>query len=94
MADSPNKNTNSAVRVSVYSEGTLIKPALFGLISVYIYKGVNRIGKASMEFKAGDMPKGEVPESEADTFAPGKKIRIEAGYGDDESPVFEGLVIK
>jgi hypothetical protein len=93
MSDSPNKNTDNTVRVSIYSEGTQVKPTSFGLISTSIYKGVNRIGKALLEFSAGDMPKGEVPESDADTFAPGKKIRIEAGYGGDESPVFEGLVV-
>jgi Rhs element Vgr protein len=39
------------------------------------------------------MTRNDVPESDADTFAPGKKIRIEAGYGNDENPIFEGMVI-
>ncbi len=91
--DSPHKNTSGALRISVFSEGEPVKTALFGLISVYVYKGVNRIGKAKLVFAAGDMPKGEVPESDDDSFAPGKKIRIEAGYGEDEQPIFEGAVI-
>ncbi len=91
--DSPDKNTSGALRISVFSEGNPVKAALFGLISVYIDKGVNRIGKAKLVFTAGDMPKGEVPESDDSSFAPGKKIRIEAGYGEDEQPVFEGIVI-
>jgi Rhs element Vgr protein len=93
MSVSPNKNSDGVVRVSVFSEGNAVKSTFFGLSSVYIYKGVNRIGKALLVFSAGDMAKGEIPESDADTFAPGKKIRIEAGYGDDESPLFEGLVV-
>lgn len=92
MANSPNKNTDGALRVSIFSDGNPINPAVFGLISVYVFKGVNRIGKATLKLAAGDIPKGEVPESDSDTFAPGKKIRIEAGYAGDESPIFEGLV--
>jgi Rhs element Vgr protein len=92
MADSPNKNTDGAVRISIFSDGNPVKTAVFGLISVYIFKGVNRIGKATLKFAAGDMPKGEVPESDGETFAPGRKIRVEAGYAGDESPVFEGVV--
>jgi Rhs element Vgr protein len=93
MAVSPNKNTNGVVRVSVFSNGNPIKTTLFGLVSAYIYKGVNRIGKAILVFSAGDMAKNDVPESDTDTFAPGKRIRLEAGYGDDENPIFEGLVV-
>lgn len=62
------------------------------MISLSVYRAVNRIGKALLVLDAGDMPKAEVPESDDETFAPGKKIRIEAGYGDTESPVFEGFV--
>lgn len=90
--ESPNKQAVGPVRISIFSEGNAIK-SLFGLVSAHVYKGVNRIGRATLEFAAGDMPAGENPESDDDTFAPGKVIRIEAGYGDWESPIFEGLVI-
>jgi Rhs element Vgr protein len=93
MPITPNKSTDGVVRVSIFSEGNPIKTAVFGLISAQVYKGVNRIGKATLVFSAGDMPKGEVPESDEETFAPGKKIRIEAGYGNDENPIFEGMVV-
>ncbi|MDR0941065.1 MAG: type VI secretion system tip protein VgrG, partial [Bacteroidales bacterium] len=93
MADSPIKNSDGALRISVYSEGTVISSTLFGLISIYIYKGVNRIGKAKLIFSAGDMPTSEVPESDNDSFALGKSIRIEAGYGSEENSIFEGIVV-
>ncbi|MDR1679402.1 MAG: type VI secretion system tip protein VgrG [Prevotellaceae bacterium] len=91
--ESPIKNTSSIVRISVFSESNPIKESMFGLISVHVYKAVNQTGKAKLVFAAGDMPKGEVPESDNDAFAPGKKIRIEAGYGDDEQPIFEGIAV-
>ena len=92
MADSPNKNADGVIRVSIYSEGNPITTTVFGLISLSIYKEVNRIGRATLTFDAGNMPEGEIPESDDDSFAPGKKIRIEAGYEDNENPVFEGIV--
>ncbi|MDR3061994.1 MAG: type VI secretion system tip protein VgrG [Dysgonamonadaceae bacterium] len=93
MADSPNKNSEGPVRISVFSDGNPLKTSLFGLISLIIYKEVNRIGRATLVFDSGNMPKGEVSESDDNALAPGKKIRIEAGYGENENPIFEGNVI-
>ncbi|MCC8096169.1 MAG: hypothetical protein LIP05_12915, partial [Tannerellaceae bacterium] len=42
---------------------------------------------------AGNMPENEIPESDDQSFAPGKKIRVEAGYENDENSIFEGMVI-
>lgn len=93
MADSPTKNSDGVVRVSVFSEGNPVKTTLFALISLLVRKEVNRIGKATLIFDAGNMPEGEIPESDDDSFAPGKKIRVEAGYEDNENPIFEGIVV-
>ena len=93
MADSPNKNSDDVVRVSVFSNEKAINVGLFRLISVGVFKGVNRTGRATLVFEAGNMPGSAVPESDDEAFAPGKSIRIEAGYGDEESPIFEGLVV-
>ncbi|WP_430406310.1 type VI secretion system tip protein VgrG [Fluviicola sp.] len=54
---------------------------------------MNRIGRATLVFEAGNMPMKEIPESDDDTFAPGKNIRVEAGYQSNERIVFEGIVI-
>lgn len=93
MPDSVNKNADGVVRISVFSDGNPISDSIFGLIYVYIYKSVNKIGKATLIFEAGDISNENIPESEDDTFAVGKKIRIEAGYEEDENPVFEGIII-
>ncbi len=92
MSDSPNKEKGSLVRCSVYSKGTAVG-ATFGFISAHVEKAVNRIGRAVLLYRAGDMPSASVPESDNDTFAIGTAIRIEAGYGDEESPLFDGIVI-
>lgn len=93
MAERPTNHSDGVVRTTIYSDGSPVNTTLFALISLYIRKEVNRIGRATLVFDAGNMPEGEVPESDDDSFAPGKKILINAGYEDNENPVFEGIVI-
>lgn len=89
--DSTWKNTEGPLRIAIYSNG---QPAAdtFRVVSLSVVKAVNRIGKALLVFEAGDMPRGEIPESDDETFAPGRCIRVCAGYGDREESLFEGIV--
>ncbi len=82
----------ASVRCSIYSDGKAVG-ATFRMVSAQIEKAVGHVDRAEICFEAGDMPSASVPESDDDTFKIGAKIRIEAGYGDDESPLFEGVVI-
>lgn len=92
MSVSPEKNTEGLVTFSIYSDESKISDS-FEAVSIWVRKEVNRIGRATLIFEAGDMPNKEVPESDDDSFAPGKKIRIEAGYQSNERVIFEGVVI-
>lgn len=92
MSVSPEKNTEGLVTFSIYSDESKINDS-FEAVSIWVRKEVNRIGRATLIFEAGDMPNKEVPESDDDSFAPGKKIRIEAGYQSNERIIFEGVVI-
>lgn len=92
MSVSPEKNSEGLVTYSIYSEGNRINDS-FEVVSILIHKEVNRIGRATLVFEAGNMPMKEIPESDAETFAPGKNIRVEAGYQSNERIVFDGIVI-
>ena len=92
MARSVAANAGGAIRYTVMSDGTALS-ALFQLVSFTVRKEVNRIGKALLVFRAGDMPNSTIPESEDAMFVPGKSISIAAGYGDDEDVLFEGIVV-
>ena len=92
MSVSPEKNSEGLVTYSIYSDGDRINDS-FEAISILIHKEVNRIGRATLVFEAGDMPMKEIPESDDETFAPGKNIRVEAGYQSNERIVFDGIVI-
>lgn len=91
MSTSPEKGSVGLVTFKVFSDGEQINDS-YEVASIWIRKEVNRIGQAVLVLIAGDMPKQEIPESDAETFAPGAVIRIEAGYQSDESVIFEGIV--
>lgn len=93
MADSPTIKGDGTVKITIYSEGTAIDEN-FRVLSIFISKKVNRIPYAKIVFIDGDMPNGDFPLSNEDIFAPGKAIKIEAGYGQDQQPIFEGIVVK
>jgi len=92
MAESPTKNSQGLVTCTIYKDGDKIK-SNFGLISVWIRKEVNRIGKATLMFEAGNAAIQNMEESEDSTFDIGSNIRIEAGYDNTEEIIFEGIVI-
>jgi Rhs element Vgr protein len=92
MSQSPDLGADGLVTFAVFSEGSQIND-IFGIVSIKIHKEVNRIGRAQLIITAGDMPNNDVPESDDDTFAPGKNISIEAGYATKNSVIFEGFVV-
>ncbi|MCD8179594.1 MAG: type VI secretion system tip protein VgrG [Tannerellaceae bacterium] len=92
MANSPVKNSEGVVGVSVYVDNQ-VTPSKFGLESVLIRKEINRIGYAEIAFEAGNVADQTIAESEDATFEPGQQIRIEAGYEGDESILFQGIIV-
>jgi Rhs element Vgr protein len=93
MADSPGKNSEGVVRLTVFTNGTALKDSV-QLISVEVDKAVNLIPVARITILDGDMPNKAFPVSDADDFKPGSEIKINAGYKDNEETIFEGIVVK
>lgn len=93
MPDSPNLNTEGVVKLTVYSEDKPIDQTI-QIISVSVSQAVNRIPQAKLVLLDGDMPKQDFPVSNGNTFKPGSKIKINAGYGSKEETIFQGIVIK
>lgn len=91
MGESPNKELDGYINVSVYSDGKEIN-SIFRLVSFSIRKEVNRIGKATISFEAGDISKGENIESDLSTFDIGRDIHVEAGYKNEKKFIFKGIV--
>lgn len=92
MADSPSKNKDRVLACSVYVNGNKLKDA-FSLVSASVRLALNRIGKATLKFNAGNMDTQTFDESDDTLFKPGNPIRLDAGDTDKEDTLFEGSII-
>lgn len=92
MAESPSIQKDRVLSCSVYCNGSKLKDS-YALVSAIVHLELNRIGKATLKFNAGDMDKQTFDESDADLFKPGGTIRLNAGGTDKEETIFEGLII-
>jgi len=93
MANSPELDAEGVVRVTLFSEGTALAESV-QLISLTVTRAINRVPTARLVIVDGDMPNKEFPVSDTNDFKPGAAIKINAGYGNDEETIFEGIVIK
>lgn len=93
MPDSPKVLGDNTVRITIYSNGRKIDDS-YGVISATIQRRINSIPYAKIVLKDGDMASGDFTISNTADFKPGQEIKIEAGYGDTEDTVFEGIVVK
>ncbi|MDX1909698.1 MAG: type VI secretion system tip protein VgrG [Bacteroidia bacterium] len=89
----PTAQPADAPSYRIFSEGTAI-PGSFQVASIMVLREVNRISSAELMIYDGDPAQEDFPASHAPEFAPGKKIRIELGYHQDDEPVFEGYVVR
>ena len=92
MADSPAKNKDRVLACSVYVNGSKLKDT-FSLVSASVRLALNRIGKATLKFNAGNMDAQTFDESDNSLFKPGNSIRLDAGDTDKEETLFEGSII-
>ena len=93
MPDSPELDAEGVVRISLFSAGVELPPSV-QLISMRVDRAVNRVPSARLLVGDSDMPKQIFPVADTDVFKPGAEIRINAGYGDEDSTIFEGIVVK
>ena len=93
MADSPSKYSDRILAWTVYAGGTRLDGS-YELVSARIRLELNRIGKATLCFNAGDMDAQTFDESDSDNFKPGNAIRIDAGDLNDQNTLFEGIILQ
>lgn len=92
MAESPSVNKDRVQSCSVYCNGTKLKDT-YSLVSATVRLELNRIGKATLKFNAGNMDKQIFAESDDSLFKPGSTIRLDAGGADKEETLFDGIII-
>jgi len=93
MAGPSASQAKGPVRVSITSDGTAVPDAV-ELFSVEVKYAVGRIPTARLLLGDGDMPASRWSVADSDVFMPGAKIVINAGYGDAETKIFSGIVVR
>ena len=68
MAESPSVHKDRVLACSVYCNGSKLKDE-YALVSAMVHQELNRIGKATLKFNAGNMDKQTFDESDADLQA-------------------------
>lgn len=91
MAESPIETNSKPVTITIKANGTDIDSSI-GIISVNVFYQVNHIAYAELEISDGDIANQVFDVSSGNTFKPGSTITINAGYGNDEETIFEGIV--
>ncbi len=92
MPASPAPSNDGPVRITLSIRGA--DQSVLPIISVSVHQALNRIPWAQIVLKDGDMPEGQAELSDGALFEPGADIVIKAGYGDDETPIFSGVVVR
>lgn len=91
MADSPSKKIG-VLAYSIYCDGTKLADN-YCLTYALVLLNINRIGKATLKFNAGNMDKQTFEETDSKLFKPSTKIRIDVGNINSEKTLFEGYII-
>jgi Rhs element Vgr protein len=90
MAATPTKK-GGLVTFIVKVGGNAITDGL-RVLSVNIEKRINRIPIARIVMLDGDAATGKFSASSSDTFVPGGQVSIEAGYDNNNSVIFQGII--
>ncbi len=82
-----------AARFKILVNGEAI-PARWHVLAVSTSREVGRVPSSRIVLLDGDPAQGLFPASDGDLFIPGGEIEIRAGYKDDETTLFQGLVVR
>lgn len=93
MAKSPREGADGVVRLTILSDREAV-PDDVQILSVTVNHAINSIPVAEIIAADGDMASGTFSVSEGKIFRPGAAVQINAGYGDHEDKVFEGIIVK
>jgi Rhs element Vgr protein len=93
MADSPELNSDGVLSIALFSDGTAIDPTI-EVVSIVVRRSAGTIPSATIVISDGNMADGGWPVANKTIFAPGATIGINAGYGNINELVFEGIVTK
>lgn len=83
---------NGSLSTFVIKVNDTIIPDENRVFSIEVEKAINRIAKAKITLRDGEPDTGTFKASSSSTFVPGGKITIEAGYDNQNQPIFKGII--
>ena len=89
----PNDSKHDVATFKIVVEGTELDPS-YQLLSLAIYKELNKVSSASIIFRDGDAALQTFPLSNQTYFVPGKKIEISIGRDSANKSSFTGIIIR
>ena len=89
----PNDSKHDVATYKITVDGTEADPSL-QLLSLSVYKELNKISTASLVFRDGDAALQTFTLSNQEIFIPGKKIEISIGRDSINKSAFKGIIIK
>ena len=92
MPKSPATEGDSLFTVTVSSNGSELAETI-EIVTVTITKAINKIPTARIVILDGDMPNQDFPISNGTTLIPGAEIKITAGYDQNQSTIFQGIIV-
>lgn len=93
MADSPSKYSDRNLACKIFCNGKALDGS-FEPVLAHIRLELNRIGKATLYFNAGNMDTQTFDETDSESFKPGTPVRIDAGDLNDQKTLFEGIILE
>lgn len=93
MAASTTITSGGIVTFEVKVNGSVIPDETL-VYKIHIEKGINKIPLARISILDGNASTGVFEASSSDTFVPGAKVIIEAGYDSSNKSVFSGIITK
>ncbi|WP_415712886.1 type VI secretion system tip protein VgrG [Maridesulfovibrio sp.] len=78
---------------SILIDGKELGPE-FQVVSILVLHEFNRIPFARIQLEDGSPAKRTFQSSESSMLDPGGKLSIKAGYGGEEKPIFEGVLLR
>lgn len=91
MPETPSKNKDRVLSCAVFCDGQQLKDTI-SLVSATVRLALNKIGKATLTFNAGDMDKQTFDESDSSAVKPGNSIRLDVGDVNKNETLFEGII--
>lgn len=77
----------------IFVDGQVV-PEIWQVVSIVVDRSINKIPLARLIIKDGDPATQTFPVSNSSELEPGKTIKIEAGFHNQNQTIFEGVLVK